>query len=456
MNTKKNTSRRWPLVLLALIILALAVFLFIRLEGQPPTVALALDRPALGAQQTLTLHVADAKSGIRSVWAAVETEGREVVVFDRTFPSAGIWAGGVVREETVSLPFAPRDKGIADGPAVLRLVVRDYSWRSWGKGNAHVVEEAVRIDTRPPAVEVLSQQHYLAQGGSGLVIYRLSEACPVSGVMVGDEFYPGYGGHFADAAIHMAFFALTHEQGPGTPIHISATDEAGNEGRAGIPHLINARRFKKDTIAISDSFLDSLMPAFINEVGAAPGTSNFDIFMKVNNELRVANNEALQKVTARSDHRMHWQGAFTQLPGAANRAGFADHRTYTYKGRVIDEQYHLGVDLASLAQAPVPAANAGRVAYADFSGIYGNTVVLDHGMGLFSLYSHLSHMAVAPEQMVAKGDIIGKTGRTGLAVGDHLHFSVLIHHTFVNPLEWWDSQWVQNNITAKIEAVGKP
>ncbi|MBR9981966.1 MAG: hypothetical protein KFF50_13140, partial [Desulfatitalea sp.] len=117
MNTKKNTSRRWPLVLLALIILALAVFLFIRLEGQPPTVTLALDRPALGAQQTLTLHVADAKSGIRSVWAAVETEGREVVVFDRTFPSAGIWAGGVVREETVLLPFAPRDKGIADGPA---------------------------------------------------------------------------------------------------------------------------------------------------------------------------------------------------------------------------------------------------------------------------------------------------------------------------------------------------
>jgi murein DD-endopeptidase MepM/ murein hydrolase activator NlpD len=72
------------------------------------------------------------------------------------------------------------------------------------------------------------------------------------------------------------------------------------------------------------------------------------------------------------------------------------------------------------------------------------------------MYSHLSYMEVMPERMVVKGETIGKTGVTGLAVGDHLHFSMLVHQTFVNPLEWWDGLWVQNNITSKIEAVERP
>lgn len=456
MNPKKNTPRRWPWALLALLIVALAVFLFFRMEGQPPTVTPAMDRTALGAEQTLEIAVADPKSGIRSVRITMAIEDREVAILERTFPSAGIWSGGAVRETTVAVPINPRELGIADGPAILRLEVRDYSLRGWGKGNVNLVETPVRVDTRPPAIEVLSRQHNVSQGGAGLVVYRLSEPCPASGVMVGDQFYPGAAGYFEDQTIHLAFFALTHEQGPGTSIHLSATDEAGNEGRAGIPHHINARRFKRDTLPISDGFLDQLMPAFFNQVDVPAGASNFDIFLEVNRKLRVDNNDAIRRIAGRSDNRIHWQGGFVQLPGAANRAGFADHRTYTYKGRVIDEQYHLGVDLASLAQAPVPAANAGRVAFADFLGIYGNTVIIDHGMGLFSLYAHLSHMAVAPEQMVGKGDVLGKTGQTGLAAGDHLHFSILVHHTFVNPLEWWDGQWVENNVAAKIAAVGKP
>lgn len=456
MNTKKNIPRRWPLLIVAAVIVALVVVLIIRMEGQPPTMVLEMDSPALGAGQTITLQVTDAKSGLRHVWVGIIADGREVALLDRTFPSAGILSGGAVSSETFQIPVAPREKGITDGPATLQLRVRDHSWRQWGKGNLKVREMAVVIDTRPPAIEVLSRQHYLAQGGAGLVIYRLSEECPVSGVMVGEQFYPGFSGHFSDAAIHMAFFAVDHQQGTNTPIHVTATDFAGNEGRAGIPHRINARQFKRDTLAISDAFLDRVMPAFFNQVDVGPDATNFDIFLKVNTALRIANDETLRRITAQSAERMLWQGAFLQLPASANRAGFADHRTYTYKGKVIDQQVHLGIDLASLAQASIPAANAGKIVFADFLGIYGNTVVIDHGMGLFSMYAHLSHMGVAPGQMVAKGETIGNTGQTGLAAGDHLHFSILVHQTFVNPLEWWDGQWIENNITAKIDAVGTP
>ncbi|MDM8552340.1 M23 family metallopeptidase, partial [Desulfobacterales bacterium HSG2] len=134
-------------------------------------------------------------------------------------------------------------------------------------------------------------------------------------------------------------------------------------------------------------------------------------------------------------------------------AGFADHREYRYAGRTIDHQVHLGLDQASVAHAPIPAANRGKVTYADDLGIYGQTIVIDHGFGLFSTYSHLSSFNVKKGQIVSRGETIGRTGKTGLAGGDHLHFGILIHNTFVNPIEWFDRAWVRNNVSKKIKTL---
>jgi murein DD-endopeptidase MepM/ murein hydrolase activator NlpD len=100
----------------------------------------------------------------------------------------------------------------------------------------------------------------------------------------------------------------------------------------------------------------------------------------------------------------------------------------------------------------VPAANNGRVVFTGALGIYGNTVVLDHGLGLFSLYGHLSEMSVTAGQTVARGDTVGKTGDTGLAAGDHLHFSVMIHGVHVDPVEWWDAHWIQDHVESRLAA----
>jgi murein DD-endopeptidase MepM/ murein hydrolase activator NlpD len=195
------------------------------------------------------------------------------------------------------------------------------------------------------------------------------------------------------------------------------------------------------------------MPEFGSQSEAVPGAPLIDAFLQVNNKLRQQNNEQIVKVTSQSETKMHWEGGFMRMPGAANRAGYADHRKYLYKGKTIDQQTHLGVDLASLKHSQIPAANNGKVVYADNLGIYGHTVIIDHGFGLFSLYSHLSKIGVEVGQMVAKGEILGKTGKTGLAGGDHLHYSMLVHHTFINPIEWWDASWIQNNILSKIGSV---
>jgi murein DD-endopeptidase MepM/ murein hydrolase activator NlpD len=373
-------------------------------------------------------------------------------MLDKLFPSANILMGGAVRTKSITIPMDPKTRGIKDGKAMLRLVVRDYSWRKWGGGNQHYEEHAVMIDTRAPQIDVVDAALNMSQGGAGVVVYTLSEECPTSGVNVGDHHYPGYGGHFNDTKTHMAFIALDHRQGKNTSIAVIASDFAGNQGTAGVPRHINAKRFKKDKIRISDNFLSAKMPEFRSQVPTETGIAPLEIFLRVNRALRQKNYETITKIVSKTDPKVYWKGAFTRLPGSANRAGYADYREYIYNQKRIDQQTHLGIDLASLKNAPVPAANSGKVVFADSLGIYGRCIFIDHGFGVFSMYAHLSQIAVEEDQMVAKGDIIGKTGKSGLAGGDHLHFSMLVNNTFVNPIEWWDATWIRNNILSKIES----
>lgn len=451
LKTKSKVSRGPILIALAAILVcALAVLSVRRLEGQPPTLKLSLSSAALGSNATVTIEAADPKSGLRKLWVAVLHEGGETILLDKVFPSAGVFSGGQVNEDKVAIAFDPKSKGIKDGKAMLRIMASDFSWRRGLKGNAFYQEQEIIIDTRAPEIDVISKAHYFSQGGAGMVIYKLVEQCPTSGVQVGDHFYPGYSGHFSDTKLYMAFIAVAHDQPTTTPISVTAVDYAGNTGRSGLAYRINAKRFKSDTIRISDGFLKWKMPEFRSQVAAAPNATDLAVYLKVNGDLRAANYETIRKATSQSGPKVDWQGAFLRLPGAANRAGFADRRTYVYNGKEVDRQIHLGIDLASLANATVPAANGGKVVLADNVGIYGKTVMLDHGFGLFSMYAHLSHIGVSQGQSVSRGDIIGKTGTSGLAGGDHLHFSMLVQGTFVNPVEWWDARWIEHNITSKM------
>jgi murein DD-endopeptidase MepM/ murein hydrolase activator NlpD len=131
---------------------------------------------------------------------------------------------------------------------------------------------------------------------------------------------------------------------------------------------------------------------------------------------------------------------------------FADVRTYIYKGKKIDQQVHLGFDLSKVKNTPIPASNDGKVVLAEMLGIYGNCVVIDHGYTLQSIYGHLSSIQVKPGDMVKKGQTIGLSGSTGLAGGDHLHFSMQVDGVQVNPVEWWDAHWIHDRILSKLPA----
>ena len=450
-------------VLLCLgIVTPLTWILIYKFEGSAPEVTVQMPSLYLKKTDLMELKVRDAKSGIRQVTVSLIQKDNEKILLDKTFSPDSlltILSGPETSEASFSIPIETRKYGMSDGEAVIRILVTDGSWRGWNKGNRYYEEKQVVIDTQPPKVSILSQQHNVERGGSGLVIYRVYESDIKSGVLVGDNFFPGHPGLFKDPQVMAAFFALDHNQGPGTRLLVQAQDLAGNVTERGFHHYIRDANFRNDTLNISDEFLERKMPDI--DTGAKEESFSQEQnpllakFLYINGEFRAQNVKTVLDVPSDTVEKMLWKDKFDRLNNSANRAKFADRRTYKYKGKEIDKAVHLGIDLASVSNAPVGASNSGRVIFTDNVGIFGNTIILDHGFGLASLYCHLSEIQVNKGDEVAKGDIIGKTGLTGLAGGDHLHLSMIVHNVFVNPVEWWDPAWIKNNITSKIDAVEK-
>jgi murein DD-endopeptidase MepM/ murein hydrolase activator NlpD len=184
---------------------------------------------------------------------------------------------------------------------------------------------------------------------------------------------------------------------------------------------------------------------------APPAGEMEPAFLKVNGELRRINADQIAAFAAKTVAARLWEGPFVQLGNSQVEARFADQRTYIYKGQEIDHQVHLGFDLAVTTRIPVVAANAGTVLNASWLGIYGNCVILDHGMGVQSLYGHLSSFDVKPGDTVTRGQTLGRSGMTGLAGGDHLHFTMLVGGRMVTPVEWWDQHWIADRVERKLK-----
>ena len=323
------------------------------------------------------------------------------------------------------------------------------------------VDVEVRLD--PPRLAALSRFHYVNHGGSELVVYRVTPSDAVSGVRVGDRFFRGYPASGAgvdgsdDPGLHVAFFALLHDQDLGAPIELYARDEAGNEGRADFDYRVFPKEFRRSRIEVGDAFLERVVPRIVER---APDLADeepdgtiadiLDLYLFINGELRRRNSETISGLATETASTILWDGPFRQLSNSQVESSFAVHRTYFHDGTEVDQQVHLGFDLASTANAPIHAANQGTVVYADYLGIFGNCVILDHGMGLQSLYAHLSSIDVAVGEAVEADHVLGLSGQTGLAGGDHLHFTMLLEGFPVTPVEWWDPHWIEDRVLRKL------
>jgi len=335
---------------------------------------------------------------------------------------------------------------VAAGPARIVIESSRTVWKIRTVTASVAADLTIRLEK--PRVSVVSTKHYINLGGAEMIVYRATPSDVESGVKVGDIEYPG---HATTGDLHVAFFALRYDQDVKVPMRLYARYAAGEVATSDFDRMTFTKPFKKSTIPLDDKFIDRVVPAILaGTTEITPTGANIEKFVAINNELRRKNNETIRSMSAKTAPTMLWSDAFYPFTNTKAEAAFADFRTYTYQGKEVDKQVHLGFDLASFANASVVAANKGTVLFAQELGIYGNCVIIDHGMGVQSLYGHLSSFAVKEGATVEKGQEIGKTGITGLAGGDHLHFTMLVNGQMVNPIEWWDPHWTADRITRKL------
>lgn len=449
-------------LVLVLALLGVAALAWFRI-GEP-AVEVEAQRPGIGRKATpITVRAADPSRGLTAVRVEVIQEGETTVVEERTYDEGPrpFWAfwGPRVEEDAFEVGVgAETVEGLEEGEATVR-VVADRAGSPIRKGDPAAAELTLPVRLRPPVVSVRSSRHYVAQGGSGVVVYRVGESALEKGgrdgVRAGDRFFPGHAlpGALAgeDAGERFALFGVPWDLDDPARLRLVAADAIGNEAEVAFVDQWFPRPPRTDTITLSDGFLEKVVPEIMAQTpGLEDRGSPIENYVQINDELRHENRERQRKLAEESREEFLWRQPFLQFPGGQVMSAFADRRTYLYEGEAVDRQTHLGFDLATTRQDEVPAANRGVVVLAEYFGIYGNAVVVDHGYGLMTLYAHLSSFAVQEGQEVERGQTLGRTGATGLAGGDHLHFTTMIRGLEVNPVEWWDPKWIADRVKPKL------
>ena len=428
---------------IVLAVLAAGGYVFFKdLDG--PQVVVQPQTGRVSPASVIKIAMKDA-SGIRAVTVGVRKNNTLNTIFSKHFEK-------YLPERTVEVPLAGAN--LHEGAFDLEIRATDGSLAGFGQGNTRTVQMAMRLDPQPPRISVKTLPPNVRRGGAAVVRYTVDEDVSDSGVLVAGYFVPGY--QQKDGS-YICFFPYPYTMPAReykNSVEITATDLAGNVTKSRLTVMAYERTFKSDSLELSDNFLMSVQNKLQH---LAPQVANpLDCYLYINNNVRAANAQTLREIGKNTAAAMLWSGAFARLPRSAARAGFADHRFYNYQGKLVGESYHLGFDLASVRNAEVPAANSGRVVFTGELGIYGNLVVIDHGLGLMSLYSHLSDIQVKVGDVVQKGQTIAHTGSTGLAFGDHLHFGILVGGVEVAPLEWLDPKWIRDNITGRLDASNAP
>jgi murein DD-endopeptidase MepM/ murein hydrolase activator NlpD len=449
---------KWFLAFLFLLVVAAASIFYVSSRETAPLVTFEQPQRVVGQTGTLTVAIETPDARIKELSVSLDQNGQvtPLVTGDST---------NAVRTGPNTLKFS-RPFGKQAVPQLkagqARIVVKATRKSFLNlRTLTTTATKDVQVRLEPPKISVVSTHHYVNHGGTEFVVYRATPTDVASGVRVGDVEYPGFpvsaGG---DGTLKAAFFALLYNQALRTKIVAFARDEAGNEATASFIDNVFEKPQKKSRIELDDKFIGRVVPEILEhspELKREPPAAGADMlpaFLEENGELRRRNADQIAAFAKKTSSSRLWDGPFVQLGNSKVEAAFADHRTYIYKGKEVDRQVHLGFDLAVTSRVPVVAANAGTVLNASWLGIYGNCVIIDHGMGVQSLYGHLSSFDVNVGDRVTRGQTIGRSGMTGLAGGDHLHFTMLVNGRMVNPVEWWDPHWIQDRVVRKLGEAG--
>ena len=452
-DARRNQGRGLRRVaVLALVVATLgAGYVLTRTSGLPE-VEIKLGLPAVGPKTPLLVSAEATGRGLEGLRVQVRQGEQVKVLHESKFVAPSPWKFWSKGTENTSIELQLTKAEIPD----LRAKKLILEVEAVGAGTpvlaapTRTATKAYTLRLRPPRIAVLSQNIFAAQGGSEVVVYSVGPTAVRHGVKAGPYFFPGYPLPDGD---YFSLFAVPYDLDDEAQVRLYAEDDVGNTVKSPFLDRFIKRPFKRDTINVTDRFMEIVVPRILAKTPELEDRGELlKNYIAINSELREKNAELLRSLAKKTQERFLWNKSFVQMPAKVVSA-FADRRTYLYKGKEIDKQDHLGFDLASVRRAKIPSANAGTVVFADYLGIYGNAVVVDHGYGLQSLYAHMSKFSVKAGDIVTRGQTLGRTGATGLALGDHLHFTLMLQGLPITPLEWWDGHWIRDRLGLKLGEV---
>lgn len=427
------------IALISLTLIVLFGYVFLK-DLQGPSISFSVDNKELGQKigprKEIKVIAADT-SGIRKIKVSVKRGGKTLELYEKGYADS---------PKSTEYAFTLEDAKLPEGAFTLIVTTHDASFAGFNKGNSTTREIPLVMDNKHPRIAVETTPPTIHRGGTALIVYTASEELTKTGIFVNDIFFPAFKQKENTYACLFAFpeFLSGSEYFP----QIIAEDTAGNITESRL--IVNAvnRNYPTDKVKITETFL-TLKAEELKKI--APGKETaLEQYIEANGNIRKQNDRLIFDVcTKNTSPKPKWENDFKILPRSAVKAQFGDRRTYYLGEKEIDKQVHLGYDFASVAKDNVPAGNHGTVVFAGYNGIYGNLVILEHGMGLNSIYSHLTELFVAVGDTVEKGQIIGTTGTTGLAIGDHVHFGIYLGGIAVQPKEWIDPKWVRNNVSTR-------
>jgi hypothetical protein len=430
--------RKLILVVIALLLLLLV---FAVARSAVPVVDLPSAVTSLGQATPVTVHVSDPR-GLRGVRAFVEQSGARYQVFEMAQPSKS-------RDSTWNFTA-----GVKTTPQLqagkAKLIVEATSndlLRRTGRA-----ERDVTVVTQPPTLNVDSEQHYLYLGMADLATFNVSGFWTEAGVRVGDEKFRTWPMPGGKPGL-FSLYAFAWNMPAGTMPLVYAANGTGNDVTSPLVVVFPKKeqpKYRVHDLQVSDAFMQKV----INELDPNGTGDPVARFVKINTEMRRANNQTLSNLRSKTTDKFLWSRPFIRQPHSQAESYFADVRNYIYQGKKIDQQVHLGYDLAVTQHVGVQASNDGKVVYAAPLGIYGNCIVVDHGYGLQTIYGHLSRIDVHEGDMVKQGQVMGVSGQTGMAGGDHIHFAMQLDGVQIDPKEWWDAHWIKDHIARWVELPG--
>nr|WP_257617033.1 M23 family metallopeptidase [Campylobacter pinnipediorum] len=331
----------------------------------------------------------------------------------------------------------------------MSIEATDTSKWNFFTGNKTNKNVEIILDTTKPDVYVLSNSYSISNGGAAAVVFKATDN-DLKDVYI----QTNYGKKFIPTPFYKEGYYAALIAWPVSVDNFSAEvvalDNAGNETKSHIRYFYKKNNYRTSTIPLRDSFLDGKISQLAEVYSkSTKDMSRLEKMKFINEDLRNENTNKISKITSVVSKEMinkFYLNTFYPLKNAKKVADFADHRFYTYNNQQVSEAWHMGLDLASVAAARIISSNDGKVVFVGDNGIYGLNIIIDHGFGLYSLYAHCSSAKVKLNDTVKAGDHIANTGTSGLALGDHLHFGILVQGEEVRPQQWFDNKWMKDNI----------